>query len=79
MAAILAMGMMLDWLGTKHEDKNIKFAADIVNESVASVLKDGKIRTKDLCVGQWSDVKPSSTEDVTTAIINKMKTIKSGK
>ena len=78
-AAILAMGMMLDWLGTKHEDKNIKFAADIVNESVASVLKDGKIRTKDLCVGQWSDVKPSSTEDVTTVIINKMKTIKSGK
>ncbi len=78
-AAILAMGMMLDWLSTKHEDKNIKFAADIVNESVASVLKDGKIRTKDLCVGQWSDVKPSSTEDVTTAIINKMKIIKSGK
>lgn len=78
-AAILAMGMMLDWLGLKNKDKKTQVAADMVRESVASVLKEGKIRTRDLCVGQWSDVKSSSTEDVTTAIIGRMKTIKSGK
>jgi len=77
-AAILAMGMMLDWLGTKHEDKKIKLAADLVQESVELVLKNGKIRTRDLCLGQWSDIKPSSTDDVTTAIISKMKEVNSG-
>ncbi|MGY5873128.1 MAG: isocitrate/isopropylmalate dehydrogenase family protein [Candidatus Thorarchaeota archaeon] len=78
-AAILAMGMMLEWLGTKHGDKKVKLAADMVNESVALVLKNGKIRTRDLCVGEWNDVKPSSTEVVTTAIINEMKSIELGR
>ncbi|MGY5860289.1 MAG: isocitrate/isopropylmalate dehydrogenase family protein [Candidatus Thorarchaeota archaeon] len=78
MAAILAMGMMLDWLGTKHEDKKVKLAADMVQESVALVLKNGKIRTRDLCIGQWTDIKPSSTEVVTTAIIDEMKSIQLG-
>jgi len=77
-AAILAMGMMLDWLGTKHGDKKIKLAADIVQESVELVLKNGKIRTRDLCVGEWIDIKPSSTEVVTTAIIEEMKSIQLG-
>lgn len=78
MAAILAMGMMLEWLGTKHGDKKVKLAADIVHESVASVLKKGKIRTRDLCLGQWTDIKPSSTEVVTTTIIDEMKAIQLG-
>ena len=73
------MGMMLEWLASAHNDKKIRIAADIVSESVASVLKEGKIRTRDLCVGEWSDIKPSSTEDVTTAIIDRIKEIKSGK
>lgn len=72
-AAILAMGMMLEWLGTNHENKKIKVAADIVKESVALILKKGKIRTRDLCVGEWSNINPSSTEVVTTAIIDEMK------
>ncbi|TFG99933.1 isocitrate/isopropylmalate dehydrogenase family protein [Candidatus Thorarchaeota archaeon] len=77
-AAILAMGMMLDWLGSSDGNKNIKIAADKVSESVALVLKDGKIRTRDLCVGEWSQIKPSSTQDVTTAIIEKMNSIDTG-
>ncbi len=77
-AAILAMGMMLEWLGSKDENRKIKVAANIVKESVASVLKDGKIRTRDLCVGEWSDINPSSTEVVTTAIIDEMKSVELG-
>lgn len=78
MATILAMGMMLNWLGTKHGDKKIKLAADMVQESVVLVLKNGRIRTRDLCVGEWTDINPSSTEVVTTAIIDKMKSIQLG-
>lgn len=78
MAAILAMGMMLEWLGTKHEDVKIKLAANMVQEAVALVLKNGKIRTRDLCVGEWIAIKPSSTKVVTTAIIDEMKSIQLG-
>ena len=78
-ASILAMGMMLEWLASVHGNKKTRIAADLVKESVSSVLKDGKVRTRDLCLGQWSDIKPSSTEDVTTAIIAKMKILESGK
>ncbi len=77
-AAILASGMMLDWLGTRNGNKKVGIAADIVRESVAEVLKEGKVRTRDLCVGDWSSVTPSSTEEVTTTIIKKVKTINSG-
>jgi 3-isopropylmalate dehydrogenase len=73
-AAILSMGMMLDWLGMKQEDKGLVKAASIVKDSVATVLKEGKIRTKDLCVGEWSEIEPSSTDTVTSAIIDKVKT-----
>ncbi|TFH09800.1 MAG: isocitrate/isopropylmalate dehydrogenase family protein, partial [Candidatus Thorarchaeota archaeon] len=74
-ASILAMGMMLEWLSSVHKDKKTRIAADLVRESVSSVLKDGKIRTRDLCLGQWSDIKPSSTKEVATAIITKMKVL----
>jgi isocitrate/isopropylmalate dehydrogenase len=73
------MGMMLDWLGAKHDDEKIKLAADIVQESVAAVLKKGKIRTRDLCVGEWANTNPSSTKAVTTAIIEEMKSIQLGR
>jgi len=78
MASIFAMGMMLEWLGTKHEDKKVKLAADMVQEAVALVLKSGKSRTRDLCVGEWTNIDPSSTEVVTTAIIDEMKSIQLG-
>ncbi|TFG31946.1 isocitrate/isopropylmalate dehydrogenase family protein [Candidatus Thorarchaeota archaeon] len=78
MAAILAMGMMLEWLGSSHGDKGMKIAADMVKKAVVLVLKEGKIRTRDLCVGEWSAIQPSSTQDVTSTIIDKMKSIEIG-
>ncbi|TFG28388.1 isocitrate/isopropylmalate dehydrogenase family protein, partial [Candidatus Thorarchaeota archaeon] len=72
-AAILAMGMMLDWLGVEHKDRRILNAGKIVTNSVAAVLREGKIRTQDLCVGEWSHITPSSTETVATTIIHAIK------
>jgi len=73
-AAILAMSMMLDWIGVKGNKKMAR-ASEIVEEAVAIVLKKGKIRTRDLCLGEWSTINPSSTETVTSAIIEEMKVI----
>ena len=56
----------------------MKLAADMVQESVALVLKNGKIRTRDLCIGEWINIKPSSTKVVTTAIIDELKSIQLG-
>ena len=75
MASILALSMMLEWLAAKHHDRRAHTAAEIVKESVAATLRDGKVRTKDLCVGQWSTVNPSSTEGTTSAIIEMAKSI----
>jgi isocitrate/isopropylmalate dehydrogenase len=76
-AAILALSMMFDWLGTEHHDKKASRAGEIVKGSVAKILKEGKIRTQDLCVGPWCTVKPSSTEVVTSEIIEALKRIES--
>ena len=73
-AAILAMGMMLDWIGLRG-DKKIVRASEIVESAVAAVLRRGKIRTRDLCLGEWSNINPSSTETVASAIIDEMKII----
>ncbi len=69
-AAILASTMMMEWLGRRHKDKRLLEAGTVVNSAVASVLRNGMIRTQDLCVGDWSDVQPSSTKNVTSAIID---------
>ena len=68
-AAILSGTMMLEWLGSKHKDQNLIQASQIIEESVADVLQGGRIRTYDLCIDKWSRVKPSSTSQVTDAII----------
>jgi isocitrate/isopropylmalate dehydrogenase len=72
-AAILALSMLLDWLGTEHRDKKVIRAGELVKASVAEILRNGKIRTQDLCVGPWSTMTPSSTDVVTSAIINALK------
>ncbi|MDH4212740.1 MAG: isocitrate/isopropylmalate dehydrogenase family protein [Candidatus Thorarchaeota archaeon] len=74
-AAILALSMMLDWLGTEHRDKKVKSAGELIKASVAELLREGKVRTLDLCVGPWSSVSPSSTENVTSEIIKLLKRI----
>ncbi len=74
-AAILSLSMLLEWLGLEHRDKKVKSAGELVKASVSEILKEGKIRTQDLCVGPWSAISPSSTEDVTSAIIKGLKRI----
>lgn len=48
LAAILAMQMMLEWLGTRHSDERLSRAADKVEAAVESLLRDGKTLTYDL-------------------------------
>jgi isocitrate/isopropylmalate dehydrogenase len=72
-ASILALGMMLEWLGIERQDKNVRRASSLVKSSVEEVLLDGKTRTQDLCVGRWSNISPSSTEAVTSAVIDTAK------
>jgi 3-isopropylmalate dehydrogenase len=47
-AMILAVKMMLDWLGEKHGDERLKSAAKRLEDSVARTLLQGKSLTYDL-------------------------------
>ncbi|HKZ63131.1 MAG TPA: isocitrate/isopropylmalate dehydrogenase family protein [Thermoplasmata archaeon] len=47
-AMILAVQMMLHWLGTRKEDRNLLAAANGVEAAVAEVLKEGETLTYDL-------------------------------
>ena len=47
-AMILAVQMMLDWLGARKSDAKLVAAAKGVEAAVASVLKEGKVLTYDL-------------------------------
>jgi 3-isopropylmalate dehydrogenase len=47
-AAVLALRMLLDWLGSKHEDERLVESGRHVEESVAAVLKEGRDVTYDL-------------------------------
>ena len=47
-ATILALRMLLDWLGRKHEDERLVGAATDIEEAVAAVLKEGRFVTYDL-------------------------------
>src|SRR5881409_979679 len=48
MAMILAVQMMLDWLGRRRKDKALLEAAASVEKAVVEVLKGGKVLTYDL-------------------------------
>jgi len=74
-ASILASSMMLDWLGSRRRDRSCLEGARIIRESVAKVLKDGRTRTYDLCLGPWASVKPSSTDYVGARIADTVKKI----
>ncbi len=47
-ATILSAGMMLDWLGDRHNDKSALDAANAIEQAVSKVLSDGEIRTPDI-------------------------------
>jgi 3-isopropylmalate dehydrogenase len=74
-ASILSVAMMYDWLGTKRKDKHCLAAADLVRKAVASVLREGKTRTPDICLGQWKSVTPSSTSEVVDAVLGSLEKI----
>ena len=48
MATVLAIHMMLEWLGKRKNDKSLLEAARGVEAAVQSVLRDGRILTYDL-------------------------------
>ncbi|MFW9806793.1 MAG: isocitrate/isopropylmalate dehydrogenase family protein [Candidatus Thorarchaeota archaeon] len=72
-AALLSTAMMMEWLGKKFDDLAPVEAATRVRKAVEEVLSEGKVRTPDLCIGQWSKVKPSTTKEITSEIIKRMK------
>src|SRR3989337_899684 len=47
-AMILAVQMMLVWLGDRKKDRQLLEAAKVIETSVASVLKEGRALTYDL-------------------------------
>ncbi|MGZ7440133.1 isocitrate/isopropylmalate dehydrogenase family protein [Paenibacillus sp. TH7-28] len=61
-ATILSGGMMLDWLGEQHRDNALIQAGKDIEAAVATVLKEGVIRTGDIG-GK------SSTSEVGDAIV----------
>ncbi len=63
MATILSGAMMLDWLGDRNNDSVCIDAAVILENAVAKVLADGRIRTPDIGGS-------SSTTDVANAIVD---------
>jgi 3-isopropylmalate dehydrogenase len=67
-AAILAAKMMLDWLGEQYNDNAAVKAAYIIETAVKQVLAEKQIRTYDLCVGAFADIRPSTTKQVGTTI-----------
>ncbi|MGD9396411.1 MAG: isocitrate/isopropylmalate dehydrogenase family protein [Candidatus Thorarchaeota archaeon] len=72
-AAVLSSAMMLEWLSKKFNDEIPVDIAGQIRRAVEAVLREGKIRTPDICLGKWSKVKPSTTQQVTNEIIRKMK------
>jgi 3-isopropylmalate dehydrogenase len=69
LAAILSVAMMLEWLGSKHGDEAPISAAAKIRNGVKKALGTSNIRTPDLCVGEWSKVKPSTTQEVAAEVI----------
>ncbi|MFX1271010.1 MAG: isocitrate/isopropylmalate dehydrogenase family protein [Promethearchaeota archaeon] len=72
LAAILSAALMFEWLGTKHNDKAIISAAEKIRIGVKKALGTSNIRTPDLCVGEWSQVRPSTTKEVAAEVIKRI-------
>ncbi|MFT5430920.1 MAG: isocitrate/isopropylmalate dehydrogenase, partial [Myxococcota bacterium] len=47
-AAILSIGLMLQWLGTRHNDQRLHLASQCVEEAIATTLASGAAQTPDL-------------------------------
>lgn len=73
LAAILAMQMMLDWLGSRHGDERLSRAAAAVEEAVVAVIWEGATLTYDL-VG---DERAARCSEVGAAVVEKLRMISS--
>jgi 3-isopropylmalate dehydrogenase len=69
LAAILAVQMMLDWLGARHEDERLQRAAEMVEDAVAALLSEGQTLTYDLL----GEERASSCSEVGAAVEEKLK------
>ena len=69
LAAILAMQMMLEWLGTRNADERLQRAAEKVEAAVASLLSEGKTLTYDLI----GEAKASRCSEVGAAVDEKLR------
>jgi 3-isopropylmalate dehydrogenase len=72
LAAILSAAMMFEWLGMKHNDKAPISAAEQIQKGVREALGTSNIRTPDLCVGEWAEVRPSTAKEVAAEVIKKI-------
>ena len=70
LAAILAMQMMLEWLGVRHEDNRLVRAAQQVEDAVAELLIEGKTLTYDLA----GEAKAARCSEVGAAVQAKLRT-----
>lgn len=71
LAAILAMQMMLAWLGTRNADERLQRAAEKVEAAVASLLSEGKTLTYDLI----GEAKASRCSEVGAAVDEKLRAL----
>jgi 3-isopropylmalate dehydrogenase len=69
LAAILSVQMMLDWLGTRHEDDRLTRAAAAVETAVEELLSEGKTLTYDLI----GEEKASRCSEVGAAVEAKLR------
>lgn len=69
LAAILAVQMMLDWLGTRHNDERLQRAAEMVEDAVVALLSEGQTLTYDLI----GEEKASRCSEVGAAVEEKLR------
>lgn len=71
LAAILAMQMMLEWLGTRYDDARLHLAAEKVEAAVAALLSEGHTLTYDLI----GEAKASRCSEVGAAVEEKLRSM----
>jgi len=65
-SVILAVGMLLEWIGAKRKDRRLSAAWKRIDKAVDAVLTEGKVRTPDLGGS-------SSTQQMGDAIVSKIR------
>src|SRR2546428_2005840 len=69
LAAVLAVQMMLEWLGTRHADERLNRAARQIEAAVTELLSEGKTLTYDLI----GEAKAARCSEVGSAVEGKLR------